>query len=272
MPDARRTEAGSRALPEMKPDTKPGTKPVELLRTEALSVHYGGVTANDSVELSVHAGEVVGLIGPNGAGKTTFVDAVTGFTPCTGEVFLCGVPLRGGPHRRRRAGLGRTWQAGELFDDVTVADNVAVAARTVGLRTLFSDITGRSARSRPEESEALALLGLLEDAHRRPSELSLGRQKLVGVARALVGGTRVVLLDEPAAGLDTVESRQLGHDVRRVAESGRGVLLIDHDMALVMDFCDRIHVMDFGVVIASGTPQEVREDPRVVAAYLGGAA
>ena len=245
---------------------------VELLRTDSLSVRYGGVTANDSIDLTVHAGEVVGLIGPNGAGKTTFVDAVTGFTASTGEVHLSGKPLRGGPHHRRRAGLGRTWQAGELFDDVTVADNIAVAARTVGLRTLFADLTGRSARSRPEEAEALALLGLLDDAHRRPSELSLGRQKLVGVARALVGDTRVVLLDEPAAGLDTLESRRLGHDVRRVAASGRGVLLIDHDMSLVMDFCDRIYVMDFGVLIASGTPQEVREDPRVVAAYLGGAA
>ncbi|WP_127481089.1 ABC transporter ATP-binding protein [Nocardioides pantholopis] len=250
----------------------PSSAAEPLLRAEGLTVRYGGVSANDAVTLSVGAGEVVGLIGPNGAGKTTFVDAVTGFTPSTGEVLLAGRRLTGGPHHRRRAGLGRTWQAGELFEDVTVADNVAVAARTVGLRTLLQDLSGRSARSRPEEAEALALMGLLDDAHRRPSELSLGRQKLVGVARAVVGGTRVVLLDEPAAGLDTHESQQLGHDVRRVADSGRGVLLIDHDMSLVLEFCDRIYVMDFGAVIASGTPQQVREDPAVLAAYLGGVA
>ncbi|MFC6152608.1 ABC transporter ATP-binding protein [Nocardioides yefusunii] len=246
--------------------------PVELLRTENLSVRYGGVTANEDVCLSVHAGEVVALIGPNGAGKTTFVDAVTGYAPSSGTVHLDDKKLTGGPHKRRRAGLGRTWQAGELFDDVTVADNIAVAARTVGLRTLGADLLGRSRGSRPEEAEALELLGLTDVAHRHPSELSMGRQKLVGVARALVGNTSVVLLDEPAAGLDTHESRQLGHDVRRVAASGRGVLLIDHDMSLVMDFADRIYVLDFGKVIASGTPAEVRSDARVVAAYLGGVA
>ncbi|WP_181311169.1 ABC transporter ATP-binding protein [Nocardioides campestrisoli] len=254
----------------MSADDVPATEP--LLAAERLTVRYGGVIANDAVSLRVHAGEVVGLIGPNGAGKTTFVDAVTGFTPSTGEVTLAGRRLTGAPHRRRRAGLGRTWQAGELFDDVSVADNVAVAARTVGLRTLLQDLTGRSGRRRPEEAEALALVGLGAEADRRPSELSLGQQKLVGVARAVVGGTRVVLLDEPAAGLDTHESRQLGHDVRRVAGSGRGVLLIDHDMALVLEHCDRIYVMDFGVVIAAGTPAQVREDPAVLAAYLGGVA
>lgn len=245
---------------------------VPLLRTEDLSVRYGGVTANDAVSIEVFSGEVVGLIGPNGAGKTTFVDAVTGFTASTGQVLLQGQPLRGGPHTRRRAGLGRTWQAGELFNDVTVAENVAVAARTVGLRTLFADLVGLSRTARPEEAEAMQLLGLEDVADRHPSELSMGRQKLVGVARAIVGDTKVVLLDEPAAGLDTHESRQLGHDVRRVASSGRGVLLIDHDISLVMDFCDRIYVMDFGVLIAAGTPEEVRENPKVVAAYLGGVA
>lgn len=243
-----------------------------LFHTVDLSVRYGGVLANDAVTLHVDAGEVVGLIGPNGAGKTTFVDAITGFTPSSGEVFLGGRRLTRGPHHRRRAGLGRTWQAGELFDDVTVADNVAVAARTVGLRTVLQDLTGRGTRRQAEESAALELLGLAADADRRPSELSLGRQRLVGVARGVVGGTRVVLLDEPAAGLDTLESVELGHDVRRLAETGLGVLLIDHDMALVLETCDRIYVMDFGSVIASGTPAQIRRDPRVLAAYLGGVA
>lgn len=241
-----------------------------LLRTRGLSVRYGGVAANTDIEVTVEAGEIVGMIGPNGAGKTTFVDAVTGFTEYSGEVTLGGRALdRLGPHRRRRAGLARTWQAGELFEDLTVAQNLAVAVQTSGLRTLFTDIVGRSALPVETIEAALDLAGVPGTAARRPGELTLGQQKLVGVARALVGGTRVVLLDEPAAGLDTHESREFGAHLRRIASAGVGVLLIDHDMSLVLDICRRLYVLDFGIVIAAGEPGRVREDPRVVSAYLG---
>ncbi|WP_216908437.1 ABC transporter ATP-binding protein [Nocardia noduli] len=241
-----------------------------LLRTSGLSVRYGGVVANTDIDIAVDAGEIVGLIGPNGAGKTTFVDAVTGFTEYTGHVGLEGVALdKLGPHRRRRAGLARTWQAGELFGDLTVAQNLAVAVAPTGLRTLFSDIFGSSALPSETVDAALELVGVPGVAARRPDELTLGQQKLVGVARALVGGTRVVLLDEPAAGLDTHESLEFGRHLRRVAEAGVGVLLIDHDMSLVLDICTRLYVLDFGVVIAAGAPALIREDPRVIAAYLG---
>ncbi|MGK8507013.1 ABC transporter ATP-binding protein [Nocardia asiatica] len=241
-----------------------------LLRTERLSVHYGGVVANSDIDLTVGAGEIVGLIGPNGAGKTTFVDAVTGFTESTGHVTLEGASLdRFGPHRRRRAGLARTWQAGELFGDLTVEQNLAVALQRTGLRSLLTDIVGRSAPPRETIDAALDLVGVPGVGDRRPGELTLGQQKLVGVARALVGGSRVVLLDEPAAGLDTHESVEFGQHLRRVAASGIGVLLIDHDMQLVLDICARLYVLDFGVVIASGEPGLIREDRRVITAYLG---
>ncbi|MCX5043810.1 ABC transporter ATP-binding protein [Aldersonia sp. NBC_00410] len=243
-----------------------------LLDARALSVRYGGVLANDNITLSVAAGEVVGLIGPNGAGKTTFVDAVTGFTKARGEVSLAGERIDGAaPHRRRKAGLARTWQAGELFTDLTVAQNLAVAVQRTGVWTMFRDIFVGTPPPTDQIAQALDLVGLSSVADRHPDKLALGQQKLVGVARALVGGTRMVLLDEPAAGLDTHESRQFGGELRRVAATGVGVLLIDHDMTLVLDACDRIYVLDFGKIIASGTPSEVRTDPVVIAAYLGAA-
>ncbi|MFF0818552.1 ABC transporter ATP-binding protein [Rhodococcus sp. NPDC003318] len=247
------------------------TAPTErLLETAGLSVHYGGVTANSDVDITVDSGEIVGLIGPNGAGKTTFVDAVTGFTKATGTVTLGGTRLDGAsPHRRRRTGMARTWQAGELFTDLTVAQNLAVAVQPVGLRAMLSDVVNGSRPPAETIDHALVLVGLTDVADRRPGELTLGQQKLAGVARALVGGTRVLLLDEPAAGLDTHESREFGAELRRIAASGIGVLLIDHDMSLVLEVCDRVYVLDFGKVIAHGTPAQILGDPAVVAAYLG---
>jgi branched-chain amino acid transport system ATP-binding protein len=243
-----------------------------LLQARGLSVRYGGVVANDDITLEVGAGEIVGLIGPNGAGKTTFVDAVTGFTKSTGEVTMGGVRIDGySPHRRRGTGMARTWQAGELFADLTVAENLAVAVQKPGLKALFADIFTGSKPPVETIDEALTMVGLTDAADRHPSELALGQQKLVGVARALVGGTKMVLLDEPAAGLDTHESRDFGNELRRIAATGIGVLLIDHDMSLVLDVCHRLYVLDFGKVIAAGAPQEIRDDPRVVSAYLGSA-
>ncbi|ONH22229.1 ABC transporter ATP-binding protein [Pseudofrankia asymbiotica] len=246
----------------------------ELFATHALTVRYGGVLANDDVCLTAACGEIVGLIGSNGAGKTTFVDAVSGFTRSDGAVSLAGRRLDGEPpHRRRAAGLARTWQAGELFADLTVAQNLSVAVHRPGWRTALGDVFG--ARRPPDAAgdveRALAVLGLADAAGRLPGELTLGQQKLVGVARALVGGTTMLLLDEPAAGLDTRESAEFGGELRRIADTGLGVLLIDHDMTLVLDVCDRVYVMDFGAVITSGPPERIRDDPAVLAAYLGSA-
>jgi branched-chain amino acid transport system ATP-binding protein len=198
------------------------------------------------------------------------VDAVTGFTKSTGEVLMGGVRIDGhSPHRRRGTGMARTWQAGELFADLTVAENLAVAVQKPGLKALLTDILTGSKPPAKTIGDALAMVGLTDAADKRPSELTLGQQKLVGVARALVGGTRMVLLDEPAAGLDTHESRDFGDELRRIAGNGIGVLLIDHDMSLVLDVCHRLYVLDFGKVIAAGAPQAIRDDPKVVSAYLG---
>jgi branched-chain amino acid transport system ATP-binding protein len=241
------------------------------LETHSLTVRYGGVLANDEVTITVPPGQVTGLIGPNGAGKTTLLDAVTGFAASTGEVVLNGVRLNGlAPHHRARRGLARTWQSLELFDELTVRENVQVAATALTVRSMLLDLAwpGRR-RASADPDDVLALLGLDGRADAKPSSLSLGQQKLVGVARALAASPACLLLDEPAAGLDTSESVELGRRLQAIARRGTAVLLIDHDMDLVLEVCNRIYVLDFGRVIAAGSPSEIRDDERVIAAYLG---
>ena len=241
------------------------------LATRGVTVRYGGVTAVLDVDIDVRAGEIVGLIGPNGAGKTSFVDALTGFTRCSGEVTLEGERLDGlSPYERARRGLVRTWQAGELFEDLNVADNVRVANETGNeIVGMLRDAIRPTRPAAPAVERALALLGLDDVADRKPSELSLGRQKSVGMARALAMEPRALLLDEPAAGLDSSESAAFGQQLRAMASTGVACLLIDHDMHLVMSVCDRVYVIEFGKQIASGTPEEVRTNPRVLESYLG---
>ncbi|WP_207946613.1 ABC transporter ATP-binding protein [Actinomadura sp. 7K507] len=234
-----------------------------------LTVRYGGVVANDDIDLRVRPGSVVGLIGPNGAGKTTLVDAVTGFTPAEGEITLNGQSLTGmPPHKRKAGGLARTWQSAELFGNLTVEENLLVSARKVGFASLVRDVFGRAGAGRSAD-RALETVGLTDARGSLARDLTLGQQKLVGVARALAGRCDLLLLDEPAAGLDSNESREFGARVREIAKSGPGVLLIDHDMSLVLNVCDVVYVMEFGKVIFTGTPAEARVDASVAAAYLG---
>lgn len=244
------------------------------LEATGLSVNFGAVRALNDVKLEVRAGQLVGLIGPNGAGKTTFIDAVTGFVPSRGRVVLADRDISNLPtYTRSRLGLARTWQTIELFDDLSVRENLAVAARRSTIRSSFSEIVlGRQPRAEQLAEDALKLLELEDTADRMPSELSQGRRKLVGIARSLASKPSLLLLDEPAAGLDSHESVDLGHRLRRVVDGGLPALLVDHDMGLVLGICDYIYVLDFGVVIAQGTPEEVRHNPQVLAAYLGGTA
>jgi ABC-type branched-subunit amino acid transport system ATPase component len=226
-----------------------------VFSARGVSVSFGGVRAVAGVDLDIEPGQLVGLIGPNGAGKTTFIDAVTGFVRYEGEVMLAGVSLGGlPPHARARRGLARTWQTVELFDDLTVRENLTVAAKDGTVR------------------DELRLLDLEAVAEAMPWELTQAERKRAGIGRALVARPRLLCLDEPAAGLDARQSGELGRLLPGIAGSGTAVLLVDHDMGLVLSSCDRVVVLDSGSVIAEGTPAQVRSDERVIAAYLGHAA
>ena len=241
-----------------------------VLSARAISVSFGGVHALVDVDIDVEPGQLVGLIGPNGAGKTTFIDAITGFVPHRGSVRLDGRDITDlAPHRRARLGLARTWQAIELFDDLTVRENLTVAAHHLPPVTTVMELLGRAFGGTGAVDEALTEFGLAHLADATPTELTQGQRKLVAVARALATRPKLLCLDEPAAGLDANESVAFGQHLRHIVDRGTPVLLIDHDMGLVLSISDRVVVLEFGRVIATGTPAQVRTDPQVVAAYLG---
>jgi ABC-type branched-subunit amino acid transport system ATPase component len=227
-----------------------------------LSVSFGGVKAVTGVDLNVGAGELVGLIGPNGAGKSTFVDAVTGFVkPASGHVSFAGrTTTRWTPSRLAHAGLVRTFQHLELFDDLTVRENIAIAARS----------SQRGSKSAAER--AIKLCELRDIAGLLVTQVPAGRRRLVALARALAASPLILLADEPAAGLDSHESADFGSVLRALADEGLGILLIDHDMNLVLSTCDRIAVFVSGSKLTEGTPAEVRTNEAVISAYLGRAA
>jgi branched-chain amino acid transport system ATP-binding protein len=241
-----------------------------VLTARSISVSFGGVRAVVDVSLDVEPGQLVGLIGPNGAGKTTFIDAVTGFVAHGGSVSVDGRDVTGSrPHVRARRGLTRTWQATELFDDLTVRENLTVAARHPTAAQTVKEIFSRPVSHVEAVDEALEQLALDPLADAMPAEITQGQRKMVAVARALSARPKLLLLDEPAAGLDVKESAELGHQLRKVVDHGTPVLLVDHDMGLVLGICDQLVVVESGSVIGRGTPAEIRENPQVVKAYLG---
>jgi len=245
---------------------------VPLLETGELSVTFGGLRAVDGVSIEVEPGTIVGLIGPNGAGKTTFIDVLTGFVPASrGQIVFDGVSVTDlAAHERARAGLVRTWQSLELFDDLTVFENLLVAAERQRWWSPLADLFAPNRKRDLSGAQwPLDVLELADLADRLPTELSQGQRKLVGVARALAARPKLVLMDEPAAGLDTAESQLLGRRLRGLLDHGITVFLVDHDMGLVLGVCDYLYVIEFGTVIAQGTPAQIRNDDRVIAAYLG---
>jgi sulfate-transporting ATPase len=230
-----------------------------ILSVSDLRVSYEGMVAVDGVSFTVGEHLIVGLIGPNGAGKTTIMDALSGFAASTGTVALGGTVLDGlAPHERARLGLGRTFQGIGLYDDLSVYENVIAGARHV-----------RGEHGDEHVDQMLGGLGLADLRERDVHELSQGQRQLVSIARALASRPSMLMLDEPAAGLDTKESEWLASKLRRLRDTGMTILLVDHDMSLVMGLCDQVQVLDFGKLIASGTPSEVARDPRVAQAYLG---
>ena len=251
----------------------------DALDLQEIGVRFGGIAALDGVSLQVRPGEICGLIGANGAGKTTLFDVISGVRrPDRGRVRLAGSDVTSwAAHRRARAGLRRTFQRVQLFGWLTVEENLLVATEwrgggggVLGDLAAVPSRTRREAERRARADDVLERCGLVELRHEPAARLPIGQARLVELGRALVDHPSLLLLDEPASGLDTVEAERFGSVVRSLRDDeGTSVLLVEHDVGFVMDHCDRVVVLHLGRVLAQGPPEEIREDPAVREAYLG---
>ena len=250
---------------------------MSMLEVKDLSIHFGGVKAVQNVSFNIDAGIVYSVIGPNGAGKTTLFNLITGvYTPTTGEIRLDGEAIQGkSPNELARRGVARTFQNLQICMNMSAIENVMVGAHLRLDRNLFKaalrfpTLKQRDAELREEAAALMRFVGLEQYVTARADAMSYGALKRLEIARALAMKPRLIFLDEPAAGLNPKETIEVDHLVRKIADSGVTVVLVEHDMKMVMNLSDRILVLDYGKKLAEGTGEEVRSNPDVIAAYLG---
>ncbi|BCK43782.1 ABC transporter ATP-binding protein [Streptococcus suis] len=252
-----------------------------LLEVKDLTKNFGGLTAVGDVTMELHEGELVGLIGPNGAGKTTLFNLLTGvYEPSEGTISLAGTILNGkAPSKIASLGLGRTFQNIRLFKNMTVLENVLIGLGNHGKSEVFASFFHLPAFYKNEEAlktkaiELLKIFDLDGDADTLAKNLPYGQQRRLEIVRALATEPKILFLDEPAAGMNPQETAELTQLIRKIKEEfGITIILIEHDMSLVMEVTERIYVLEYGRLIAHGTPEEIRNNKRVIEAYLGGEA